>query len=72
MITFKVDRIMGAKLRTEYTQAADIALMDMLETRYSSGSDGLIDASYQKVENVPNAMNLKSTLNALFLRNLEP
>lgn len=71
MITFKVDRIMEAKLKTKRTQVSEEALMDMLNTRYAAASAGLKDALFYYIKNVLTWKTFKDTSDDLFIRKLE-
>lgn len=71
MITFNVDRILEAKMKTERTLATEEILTNTIETSYAASNAGLKDALYQYIENILTEMTLQVTLNHLFVRTLE-
>lgn len=71
MIISETDCIVDAKLKTKHSQAAEKALMNMLQIGYAAASADLKDASYRYIGNILTNVTLKGTSHVLFIRNLE-
>lgn len=71
IIIFKVNCIVEAKPKTEYTHAAEKLLSDVLKTCYVAASTSLKDALYTYLENFFPEMTFNITLEDLFIRSLE-
>lgn len=71
MFTSEAERVMEEKFKTEHTQGAEKALMDMLTTDHAAATNGLKDAFYSYIENIFTEMTLKGTLDDLVMKNLK-
>lgn len=71
MITSDVDCATEMKFKTEHTQTAKKALMDMLTTGNAVTTSGLKDVPYSYIENILTETTRKGTLDGLFIRNPE-
>lgn len=68
MIAFKVHSTMEEKLKTEYFQAAEEALKDMLKTGYATMSTDPKDVYFQYIEDAILKMDFKGILDDLFIK----
>lgn len=71
MVVYKTDRVMKMTFKTEHTQATKEALVDISATSHAAATNDLKDVFYSYTESILTRLTFKSTLNGLFVRNLE-